>query len=69
MAKDAFGKLQALPRDGKPITSSENPEAALLEVAHGIEAIVEELHLAKKASKKEQRRAREPHAEAKITNS
>ena len=36
-----FGKLQALPRDAKPITSWVNRDEALLNVSQGIEAVVD----------------------------
>lgn len=41
----AFGKLKALPKDGKPIKSSwwHNPDEAFLDVARGIRQVVEEL--------------------------
>src|SRR6266852_4167726 len=38
-----FGKLQALPPDGKPVTSWSNRDAAFLAIAQGIRASVEEL--------------------------
>lgn len=38
----SFGKLQALPKDGKPITTSSNQDQAFLDVAKGIRAVVEE---------------------------
>jgi len=42
--KDApFGKLQALPKDAKPITLWENPDVAFLDVANGIRRAVEKL--------------------------
>jgi formylglycine-generating enzyme required for sulfatase activity len=38
-----FGKLQALPRDAKPVTEWPNHDKALLDVARGIRAAVKEL--------------------------
>ena len=38
-----FAKLQALPKDGHPITSWENRDAAWTNVARGVRAVVEEL--------------------------
>ncbi len=38
-----FGKLKALPRDGKPVTTWSNREEAFLDVAKGIRRVVEEL--------------------------
>jgi hypothetical protein len=38
-----FGKLQALPTDGKPITSWGNQDEALTDVAKGIRKVVTEL--------------------------
>jgi len=39
-----FGKLLALPRDGKPITTWPNQDEALLDVARGIRSVVTELN-------------------------
>ena len=39
-----FGKLQALPRDGKAVTTFENLDAALHQVATGIRGAIEKLH-------------------------
>src|SRR5215467_4123286 len=36
-----FGKLQALPKDGKPITTWQNHDSAFLDVARGIRKVVE----------------------------
>ena len=41
--KAPFGKLQALPTDGKAVTSWSNRNQALLNVATGIRKVVEEL--------------------------
>jgi hypothetical protein len=38
-----FGKLQALPKDGRPITSWPNQDEAFLDVARGIRAVAEEI--------------------------
>ena len=38
-----FGKLQALPQDGRPITSWPNQDEAFLDVARGIRAVAEEI--------------------------
>ena len=38
-----FGKLQALPKDAKPVTSWDNQDEAFTDVARGIRAAVEEL--------------------------
>jgi hypothetical protein len=38
-----FGKLQALPKDGKPVTSWANRDDAFFDVARGIREIVEQL--------------------------
>ena len=38
-----FGRLQALPQDGRPITSWPNQDEAFLDVASGIRALVEEI--------------------------
>jgi hypothetical protein len=38
-----FGKLQALPVDGKPITSWSNRDEAFKQVAQGIRVVVEKL--------------------------
>ena len=38
-----FGRLQALPQDGRPITSWPNPDEAFLDVARGLRAVAEEL--------------------------
>lgn len=38
-----FSKLQALPRDGKPVTTFENLDIALQQVATGIRAAIEKL--------------------------
>ena len=38
-----FGKLQALPRDAKPVTSWDNLDEAFADVARGIRKIVEQL--------------------------
>jgi hypothetical protein len=38
-----FNKLQALPRDAKPITTWANRDQALMEVAKGVRAVVKEL--------------------------
>lgn len=38
-----FGKLQALPKDGKPITSWSNQDAAFTDVAKGVRSVVSEL--------------------------
>lgn len=38
-----FSKLQALPKDGKPVTSWRNRDEAYLDVAKGIRKVVEEL--------------------------
>jgi len=38
-----FGALQALPRDGRPVTNWPNPDDAWLDIARGIRAVAEEL--------------------------
>ncbi|MDQ3959532.1 MAG: toll/interleukin-1 receptor domain-containing protein [Pseudomonadota bacterium] len=38
-----FGKLQALPKDGKPVTSWPNRDEAWTDVAEGIKKTVEEI--------------------------
>lgn len=38
-----FGKLQALPKDGKPITTWPNRDEAFLNVAQGIRQVIQEL--------------------------
>jgi hypothetical protein len=38
-----FGKLQALPKDAKPITTWQNRDAAFVNVVEGIRQIVEEV--------------------------
>jgi hypothetical protein len=38
-----IGKLQALPKDGKPVTSWSNQDEAFFNVAEGIRKIVEEI--------------------------
>jgi hypothetical protein len=37
-----FGKLQALPSDGKPVTRWANREEAFLNIARGIRTVIEE---------------------------
>ncbi len=39
----AFGKLQALPEDGKPVTTLVNLDQAFLDIAKGIRTVVQEL--------------------------
>lgn len=39
-----FGKLQALPKDGKPVTSWINPDEAFLDIARGIRNVIEDLN-------------------------
>ena len=39
-----FGKLQALPKDARPVTSWPNRDEALADVARGIRKAIEELH-------------------------
>ncbi|MDP9382031.1 MAG: toll/interleukin-1 receptor domain-containing protein [Chloroflexota bacterium] len=41
--RSPFGKLQALPRDGKAVTTWGNRDQAWLDVANGIRSVVEEL--------------------------
>jgi hypothetical protein len=38
-----FGTLQALPKDGRPVTSWPNRDDAFLDIARGIRAVAEEL--------------------------
>jgi hypothetical protein len=38
-----FATLQALPKDGHPVTSWPNPDEAFLDVARGIRAVAEEI--------------------------
>ena len=38
-----FGKLQALPKDGRPVTSWANQDEAFLDIARGIRSVAEEL--------------------------
>ena len=40
-----FGQLQALPKDGRPVRSWTDPDAALLDIALGIRSVAEELTL------------------------
>lgn len=40
----SFGKLQVLPRDGKPVTTWNNRDEAFLNVANGIRSVVEHLN-------------------------
>ena len=39
-----FGKLQALPKDAKPVTTWANRDEAFLNIAQGIRKVVEALH-------------------------
>jgi TIR domain len=39
----SFGRLQALPRDGRPVTRWPDRDEAFLDVAHGLRAVAEEL--------------------------
>jgi hypothetical protein len=41
--KAPFGKLQALPRDAKPVTTWSDRDEAFLDVARGIRAVAEQL--------------------------
>lgn len=43
-AQTPFAQIQALPRDGKPVTSWSNRDEAWTDVAKGIRAAVEQLH-------------------------
>jgi len=43
-----FGKLQALPKDAKPVTQWANQEAALADVAEGIRRVVEEIRTSRR---------------------
>jgi hypothetical protein len=38
-----FGKLQALPKDGRPVTSWSNQDEAFLDISRGIRSVAEEL--------------------------
>lgn len=38
-----FGKLKALPKDGKPVTAWSNRDEAFLDIAKGMRAIVEDI--------------------------
>jgi hypothetical protein len=38
-----FGKLQALPRDGKPLSTCENQDVTSLEIARGVISVVDNL--------------------------
>jgi hypothetical protein len=38
-----FGKLQALPKDGCPVTSWANPDEGFFDIARGIRSVAEEL--------------------------
>ena len=38
-----FGKLQALPKEARPVTSWSNQDEAFLDIAHGIRTVTEEL--------------------------
>ena len=38
-----FGKLQALPKDGRPVTSWPNLDEAFLDISRGIRSVAEEL--------------------------
>jgi hypothetical protein len=42
-SSDLFGKLQALPKKAKPITSWDNKDEAFFDVATGIRKVVEKL--------------------------
>ncbi|MDZ8081239.1 MAG: toll/interleukin-1 receptor domain-containing protein [Nostoc sp. DcaGUA01] len=45
-----FGKLQALPKNAKPVTTWQNQDEAFLNVAQGIRAVVEEMAKSKTSS-------------------
>ncbi|HEU4837176.1 MAG TPA: toll/interleukin-1 receptor domain-containing protein [Pyrinomonadaceae bacterium] len=47
-----FGNLQALPKDGKPISKYPNMHEALLEVARGVRAVAEEFRSARQTNSK-----------------
>ena len=49
-----LGKLQALPKNGKPITTWSNQDDAYLDVARGIRAVVETLLTSTQQPKKEE---------------
>jgi hypothetical protein len=55
----SFGKLQALPKDGKPVTTWPNQDEAWLDVLRGVRKAVDELLVARKerASKERYRKA------------
>ena len=38
-----FGEMQALPKDGKPITSWENRDEAFLDISQGVKSVCEEI--------------------------
>jgi hypothetical protein len=47
----SFGRLQALPKNGAPVTSYTRQDEAWLQVAEGIRQVVEKLNLDRKASR------------------
>jgi hypothetical protein len=49
--KMSFGRLQALPKDGAPVTSYTRQDEAWLQVAEGIRRVVEKFDLDRKASR------------------
>ena len=54
LAGTPFGKLQALPKDGKPITTWANQDQAWLDVLKGIQQAVEELIFKREAPEPEE---------------
>lgn len=64
-----FGKLQALPRDGKAITSWLNQDEAWLDVARGIRNIVEASQSTSTASKSSRRNSAQQSTKSKTRSS
>ena len=46
--KTPFGKIQALPNGGKPVTSSPDKDAAFVEIADGVETIIDKIITSKR---------------------
>jgi hypothetical protein len=47
----SFGRLQALPKNGEPVTSYTRQDEAWVQVAEGIRKVVEKFDLDRKASR------------------
>jgi hypothetical protein len=52
LAEFVVGKLEAMPKDGKPISKWPNVHDALLEVARGVRAVAEEFGSTRQANSK-----------------